>query len=98
MPARSWTVDRSPVVEVIRPWPSATEDPSSIHRSLDDFDLVIEMLGERPHTGRLEPITDLDGMQENGIAFGVSLLVATVALTAGGYYLAIREPLARRDR
>ncbi len=89
--ARSWAVDRSPVVEEVCPW------PSSIDRSPDDLDLVIEMLGESP-TMRLEPMADPDGMQENRSEFGVSLLVATVALTSGGYYLAIREPLARRKR
>ena len=73
-------------------------DRSSIDRSSDDLDLAVELLGESSLTGRLEPpTTDWDGIGEDRPEFGVSILVATVALT-GGYRLVLREPVSRRDR
>jgi hypothetical protein len=85
--------DRARIVEAIRPWPSA------IDHSIDDLDLAVEILGEGSSTGRLEPRpVGPDGMGEVVGDFGVAVLVATVALTAGGYQLAIREPVSRRRR
>jgi hypothetical protein len=97
--ARPIAVDRTPVVEVIHPWPSAILDRSSFDPSMDELDLAIEILGKSSLTGRREPPpTDSNETTEPPTEFGVTTLVATIALAGGGYQLAIREPGSRRSR
>jgi hypothetical protein len=72
----------------------------SLEPALDDFDEALAHLAESSVTGRLGPSrAEPPGpghARRTPPVFGVSTLVGTAALTAGGYWLVLRQPDERR--
>jgi hypothetical protein len=79
----------------------ATLGRPSLEPALDDFDEALAHLAESSVTGRLGPsMAEPPGpghARGTRPVFGVSTLVGMAALTAGGYWLVLRQPDERRS-